>query len=102
MTKSREQGMPTFDWALFEIHGENLIGYEEAIRDADSANELRLNIKLKSQRGDPASGIAQALSLHQDPTPEDVETMRLDELRRQQEKRDELEMQRLRTAKAGQ
>ena len=102
MTKSREQGMRTFDWALFEIYNEGLVGYEQAIRNADSCNELRLNIKLKSQRGEPASGIAQALSLHQDPTPEEVETMRLDELREQQEKRDEFKMQRLRTAKAGQ
>ncbi len=101
MTKSREQGMRTFDWALFELYNEGLISYEEAIRNADSANELRLNIKLKSQRGEPATGISQALSLHQDPTPEEVETMRLDELRKQQEKRDELEMERLRAAKAG-
>lgn len=66
------------------------------MRNADSANELRLNIKLKSRRGEPASGIASALSLHEDPTPHELETLRLDELRRQQEKRDELEMQRLR------
>ena len=102
MTKSREQGMRTFDWALFELYNEGLISYEEAIRNADSANELRLNIKLKSQRGEPASGIAQALSLHQDPTPEEVETLRLDELRKQQEKRDELELERLRAARPAQ
>ncbi len=99
MTKSREQGMRTFDWALFELYNEGLINYEEAIRNADSANELRLNIKLKSQRGEPASGIAQALSLHQDPTPEEVEALRLEELRKQQEKRDALEMERLLAAR---
>ncbi len=99
MTKSREQGMRTFDWALFELYNEGLISYEDAIRNADSANELRLNIKLKSQRGEPSSGIAQALSLHQDPTPEEVESLRLEELRKQQEKRDELEMERLRAAR---
>ena len=53
MDKSRELGMRTFDWALFELYNEGQISYEEAIRNADSANELRLNIKLKSQRGEP-------------------------------------------------
>jgi twitching motility protein PilU len=55
MNKSRELGMRTFDWALFELYNEGQIAYEEAIRNADSANELRLNIKLKSVRGEPAS-----------------------------------------------
>ena len=45
--------MRTFDWALFELYNDGLISYEEAMRNADSANELRLNIKLKSQRGEP-------------------------------------------------
>ncbi|MEO5367344.1 MAG: PilT/PilU family type 4a pilus ATPase [Magnetococcus sp. WYHC-3] len=47
MAKSREQGMVTFDQRLFELHEEGLITYEEAIRNADSANELRLKIKLE-------------------------------------------------------
>ena len=55
MAKSRELGMRTFDWALFELYNEGHIAYEEAIRNADSANELRLNIKLKSARGEPPS-----------------------------------------------
>jgi twitching motility protein PilU len=50
MTKSRELGMKTFDWSLFELYNEGTITYEEAIRNADSANELRLNIKLNSTR----------------------------------------------------
>ena len=60
MDKSRELGMRTFDWALFELYNDGQIGYDEAIRNADSANELRLNIKLKSKRGEPAtaSGVA--------------------------------------------
>ena len=99
MTKSREQGMRTFDWALFELYNEGLIGYEDAIRNADSANELRLNIKLKSQRGEPATAIAQSLSLHQDPSPEEVEALRQDELRKQQDKRDRLELERLRAGR---
>jgi twitching motility protein PilU len=54
MSKSRELGMMTFDDALFDLYDAGHIDYEEAIRNADSANELRLNIKLKSRRGEPA------------------------------------------------
>jgi twitching motility protein PilU len=50
MTKSRELGMKTFDWSLFELYNEGAISYDEAIRNADSANELRLNIKLNGTR----------------------------------------------------
>jgi twitching motility protein PilU len=49
MAKSQELGMRTFDWSLFELYNEGAISYEEAIRNADSANELRLNIKLKGK-----------------------------------------------------
>ena len=49
MGKSQELGMRTFDWSLFELYNEGLISYDEAIRNADSANELRLNIKLKGR-----------------------------------------------------
>src|SRR6185436_17992593 len=42
MEKSRELGMRTFDWSLFELYNEGEISYEEALRNADSANELRL------------------------------------------------------------
>ena len=52
MTKSRELGMQTFDQALFDLYDEGAISYDEAIRNADSANELRLQIKLKSRRGE--------------------------------------------------
>ena len=102
MNKSRELGMRTFDWALFELYNEGLIGYDEAIRNADSANELRLNIKLKSQRGEPTAAAGLSLSLHEDPSPEEVEAIRREELRRQQEKRDQLELERLQAAKATQ
>ncbi|WP_179997983.1 PilT/PilU family type 4a pilus ATPase [Acinetobacter sp. YH12239] len=50
MTKSRELGMQTFDQALFDLYNEGAISYDEAIRNADSKNELRLQIKLKSTR----------------------------------------------------
>ena len=50
MKKSRELGMQTFDQALFDAFEANLITYEDALRNADSANDLRLQIKLTSQR----------------------------------------------------
>ena len=102
MNKSRELGMRTFDWALFELYNEGLISYDEAIRNADSANELRLNIKLKSQRGEPEAAAGMALELHDAPTPEQVEAIRREELRKQQEKREELELARLQAAKQAQ
>ena len=63
MAKSRELGMQTFDQALFELYDQGHISYEEALRNADSTNELRLNIKLKSKRGEPATGGGVALSV---------------------------------------
>ncbi len=54
MGKSRELGMQTFDHALFDLYNSGAISYEEAIKNADSANELRLNIKLNSTREAPA------------------------------------------------
>ena len=102
MNKSRELGMRTFDWALFELYNEGLISYDEAIRNADSANELRLNIKLKSQRGEPTGAVATTLELHAAPTGEDLDRMRREELRKQQEKRDELELAALQAAKQAQ
>lgn len=50
MARSGEQGMRTFDQALFELFESEEISYEEAIRNADSQNELRLQIKLNSKR----------------------------------------------------
>ena len=50
MKKSRELGMQTFDQALFDAFEANLISYEDALRNADSANDLRLQIKLTSKR----------------------------------------------------
>jgi twitching motility protein PilU len=52
MTKSRELGMQTFDQAVFDLYNEGAISYDEALRNADSVNELRLQIKLKSSRQD--------------------------------------------------
>jgi twitching motility protein PilU len=50
MTRSREQGMQTFDQALFDLFESGLISYDEAVRNADSQNELRLRVKLESNR----------------------------------------------------
>jgi twitching motility protein PilU len=50
MKKSRELGMQTFDQALFDLFEGNDISYEDALRNADSVNDLRLQIKLNSQR----------------------------------------------------
>jgi twitching motility protein PilU len=49
MAKSREIGMQTFDQALFDLYETDTISYEEALKNADSLNDLRLNIKLHSQ-----------------------------------------------------
>jgi twitching motility protein PilU len=49
MKKSRELGMQTFDQALFDLFEAGRISYEDALRFADSTNEVRLNIKLNSK-----------------------------------------------------
>ncbi|MGQ0711540.1 MAG: PilT/PilU family type 4a pilus ATPase [Rhodoferax sp.] len=51
MKKSRNIGMQIFDQALFDLYEASLITYEDALRNADSVNDLRLQIKLNSQRG---------------------------------------------------
>jgi len=51
MKKSRNLGMQTFDQALFDLYESQAISLEEALRNADSANDLRLQIKLNSRRG---------------------------------------------------
>ena len=50
MKKSTNVGMQTFDQALFNAFEENIISYEDALRNADSLNDLRLQIKLHSKR----------------------------------------------------
>lgn len=50
MKKSRNLGMQTFDQALFDLFESHSISLEEALRNADSANDLRLQIKLNSRR----------------------------------------------------
>lgn len=50
MKRSREQGMQTFDQSLFDLYESHTVTYQDAIRNADSVNDLRLQIKLNSQR----------------------------------------------------
>lgn len=52
MAKSRELGMQTFDQALFDLYQEGRISYEEALKNADSVNEVRLKIKLAKEHSD--------------------------------------------------
>ncbi|NMG16509.1 PilT/PilU family type 4a pilus ATPase [Aromatoleum bremense] len=52
MKRSRELGMQTFDQSLFDLYEEERISYEDALRNADSVNDLRLQIKLNSKHGD--------------------------------------------------
>lgn len=49
MKKSREHGMQTFDQSLFELYEDQRISYEDALRNADSVNELRLAIMLQGK-----------------------------------------------------
>lgn len=59
MKRSRELGMQTFDQALFDLFEAHAVTYEDALRNADSVNDLRLQIKLNSKRlrgADLASG----------------------------------------------
>lgn len=50
MSRSNRLGMKTFDQALFELFESGLVSYEDALRNADSKNELRLRVKLESKR----------------------------------------------------
>jgi twitching motility protein PilU len=60
MKESVNLGMKTFDQALFELYQAGEISYEEALRHADSANEVRLRIKLAA--GGDAHTLSQGLA----------------------------------------
>jgi len=94
MARSRELGMCTFDAALFDLYDAGLIGFDEALRNADSTNELRLNIKLKSRRGEPKATDFGGLALN--PMTEPAELEEDQETRR---KREEAELAALREKK---
>ena len=67
MKKSKDQGMQTFDQALFQMLDENAITIEEAMRNADSVNDLRLRIKLAGGNSSAVDEmIANSMSLEDD------------------------------------
>jgi twitching motility protein PilU len=66
MTRSSEQGIVTFDQALFNLYEARRISYETAIRHADSVNNLRLRIKLESQRPQPKAASDGPLQIEED------------------------------------
>ena len=55
MARSNRLGMKTFDQSLFELYENYKINYEDALRNSDSTNELRLKIKLDSRREEKLS-----------------------------------------------
>jgi twitching motility protein PilU len=63
MKRSREQGMQTFDMALFDLYEAGKISYEDALRSADSMNELRLAIKLEGHEAHGRDPFAEADTL---------------------------------------
>jgi twitching motility protein PilU len=63
MSRSTRLGMKTFDQSLFELYETGFISYEDALRNADSKNELRLRIKLESKREQKHTDDAGALKI---------------------------------------
>lgn len=58
MAKSRELGMQTFDQALLDLYQAGTISYDDALQNADSRNELRLQIKLAGGEEKPSAGLS--------------------------------------------
>lgn len=63
MAKSREVGMQTFDQALFDLFEGHVIAYDEALRNADSLNDLRLRIKLDGKRAGAGIDVSDRLAI---------------------------------------
>src|ERR1700754_2851701 len=63
MSRSTRLGIKTFDQSLFELYESGYISYEDALRNADSKNELRLRIKLESRREHVDAGDGGALQI---------------------------------------
>lgn len=67
MKRSRELGMQTFDQAVYDLYREGKISYDDALKNADSANEVRLMIKLGAESGEiDASSEDHGLALETD------------------------------------
>ena len=75
MKKSTAMGMQTFDQALFDLYEADMISYQDALRNADSENDLRLQIKLNSKKNGTAGedGSLDGLSLMDYEKPEEAE-----------------------------
>lgn len=56
MKRSRELGMQTFDQAVYDLYKSGTISYEDCLKNSDSANEVRLMIKLSSETGELPDG----------------------------------------------
>jgi len=69
MSKSTEQGMQTFDQSLYHLYSEGEISYESALAHADSANDLRLMIKLGSDANRDPMAATEGLSLEEEEEP---------------------------------
>jgi twitching motility protein PilU len=66
MSRSTRIGMQTFDQCLFDLYERSYISYDDAIRNADSKNELRLRVKLESKRDSRPADDAGSLTLEED------------------------------------
>ena len=67
MSKSREQGMQTFDHALYELYAQGEITYEASLLHADSPNDLRLMIKLGADASPNPLAAVEGLRLEAEP-----------------------------------
>lgn len=63
MSRSTDIGMQTFDKALFDLYESGRISYEDALRNADSMNDLRLKIKLEGTQNEEVGDVLDGLSL---------------------------------------
>lgn len=61
--KSQQHGMQTFDQSLFDLYEKDFINYDDALRHADSENDLRLKIKLDSKKNAPVEDLPDSLSI---------------------------------------
>ena len=66
MSKSNEQGMQTFDQALYKLYTAGQVTYDAALSHADSPNDLRLMIKLGADANPNPMGAVDGLSLEED------------------------------------
>ena len=74
MAKSREQGMQTFDQALFDLYESGAVSYEDALRNADSVNEVRLAIKLRGKGAPTTAQESTEFRVMADPEPPSAPT----------------------------